>query len=521
MSTFWAFLRDAAAQQPDTLVATDDYGRSLTRRDLVERAEPVAAGLAAAGVGVGTTVSWQLPTTMEAFVVMAALARLGAVQNPIIPALREREVRFITAQVDTEVLVVPTAWRGFDHAAMARSIAADRPMHVLEVDLDDLGDDRSSRLPVASADGLAPAPRDDGAGATVRWIYYSSGTTAQPKGIRHTDASILASTGALLGGVAFGPDDVYPIAWPLSHIGGASMLGVSLIGGVRLVLFDTFDPAVTPARMAAHRPTLVGTAVPFFRAFLDAQERQPDVPLFPALRAGAFGGAPVPAEVHVQMRRVFDVALVGSWGLTEFPNATSAAPDDPFELLLGTVGRPGPGVEVRVAATDGGVCPVPESGESDEGELQLRGPQRFAGYVDSALDADASTDDGWFRTGDLGRIDFDGNVRITGRMKDIVIRNAENISVLEVEELLFRHPAVSAAAVLGLPDPRTGERVCAAVVLRDGETLSLDELRTFCRTEGLALHKCPEQLEIMSELPHNAMGKVAKPELRARLAPAS
>lgn len=506
-ATFWELVVAAADERPDVLVATDDHGRQLTRRQLRDEAESVAAGVLAFGIEPGVVVSWQLPTTLEGLVLLAALARVGVVQNPLIPVLREAEVGLIARQVGTRLLIVPRMWRGFSHAAMAESIAAEHGCATSVVDLDDLDGGDGIRLPHGDPASLPPPPDADGA----RWLYYSSGTTAAPKGARHSDATIMASANGLLAGVGFGPDDVYPIAWPITHIGGASMLTTSLVNGVRLVLFDSFSPTDSPARFARHDPTLVGTAVPFFRAFLDAQQRS-DGPLFPSLRAGAFGGAPVPAEVHDEMRAAFGVSLVGSYGLTEFPNATSATPADPPDVLLTTVGRAAPGVAVRVVRDDGTECAVGE-----EGEIRLEGRQRFLGYVDSSLDADATDDDGWFRTGDLGVLDHAGNVRITGRLKDIVIRNAENISVLEIEDLLFRHPAVADAAVFGLPDPRTGERVCAVVVLRPGAALTLEQLREHWRAEGLAMHKCPEQLELADELPCNAMGKVRKQDLRAAL----
>ena len=167
------------------------------------------------------------------------------------------------------------------------------------------------------------------------------------------------------------------------------------------------------------------------------------------------------------MRATFGVPLIGSWGLTEFPNATSAAPDDSVEILTTSVGRPASGVSVRAVDPQGDVCAT-----GKEGELLLRGPQCFSGYVDPTLDEASFDADGWFHTGDLGTIDAAGNVRITGRLKDIIIRNAENISVVEVEEMLYRHPAVADAAVLGLPDKRTGERVVAVVVLQVGSKWS-------------------------------------------------
>jgi acyl-CoA synthetase (AMP-forming)/AMP-acid ligase II len=508
-TTFWQLVVDRARVDPDAVILADDYGRSLTRATLRAEAENVAAALAARGVSPGTVVSWQLPTTLEALVLLVALTRLGAVQNPIIPILRHREVRFITSQVGTQLYIGPGTWRGVDYTAMVRDHGTDRSIDVVEIDLDSLFSASGLRLPVDDPARLPPPPTAD----SVRWLYYSSGTTAAPKGARHTDTSIMNGSLGMLTGVAFNDRDVYPVAWPVSHIGGSTMLTTALVSGMRMVLFDNFDMATSPERMATHRPTLLGTAVPFFRAFIDAQHRHGTTPLFPDLRAGAFGGAPLPAEIHVQMRETFGVNLIGSWGLTEFPISTSAYADDPPEVVESTVGRLSPGVTIRVVRADG-----VDAAPGEEGELRLKGPQCCVGYVDSSLDEEGFDREGWFRTGDLGCIGGDGNVRLTGRLKDIVIRNAENISVLEIEEMLFRHPAVADASVLGLPDARTGERVCAVVVLRPESTLTLEDLRAHCAAEGLARQKCPEQLEIVDELPRNPMGKVVKPQLRQRFA---
>ncbi len=491
---------------------SDDHGRSLTRAQLRDAAAAAAAGLATQGVRTGSIVSWQLPTVIESVVLLAALARIGAIQNPLIPMLREREVSFITQQVGTELLIVPEEWRGFRHGDMARDLAKKSGLAVLEIDLADLSTRAAPeeiRLPAADPETLAPSPSYDG----PRWIYYSSGTTADPKGARHTDYSIMSSANGLLDLMTLGETDVYPIPYPITHIGGAAVLASSLRGGVHLVLFENFDPTETPVRMALYKPTVLGTAVPFFRAYLDTARRRDDEPLFPSLRFGCFGGAPVPSEIHAEMRSTFDVPLVGSWGLTEFPNATSATPNDSVEIVTTSVGRPATEVSIRAVDANGEVC-----GAAQEGELLLRGPQCFSGYVDATLNDSAIDADGWFHTGDLGTIDQAGNVRITGRLKDIIIRNAENISVVEVEELLYRHPAVADAAVLGAPDQRTGERVVAFVVLQDGSDVGLTEIREHCRLQGLAVQKCPEQLEVVEAIPRNAMGKVLKQDLRGRLA---
>jgi acyl-CoA synthetase (AMP-forming)/AMP-acid ligase II len=246
---------------------------------------------------------------------------------------------------------------------------------------------------------------------------------------------------------------------------------------------------------------------------MDAQRRHGAEPLFPRLRACTGGGAPIPPEVHAELRALFGIpGVVGSWGLTEFPIATSARPSDPPSVLAHTVGQPSGPVQVRAISPAGD-----PAAPGEEGELVLHGPQQFLGYLDAGLDAAAFTADGWFRTGDLGRVDADGNVRITGRLKDIIIRNAENISAQEIEDALHRQAGVLEAAVVGMPDARTGERVCAVVVLHPGRVLDLEAVRANCRALGLARAKVPEQLVIVDSLPRNSMGKVLKQDLQRRL----
>jgi cyclohexanecarboxylate-CoA ligase len=514
--TFWNLVHRAADEAPERVILADDHGRALTTRQFRDSAERVAAGLArpvgsagrglpgVPGVSPGHTVSWQLPTCLEALVLMAALARLDIVQNPVIPALRHREVRIVTNQLEPSLYIAPARWRGFAYAGMARELGCP----VLALDLE--GDPGPElRLPTGDPSSLPPPPAED-----ARWVYYSSGTTSDPKGVKHTDSSLVAAATGLVDHATFGDGDVYPIAWPVTHIGGVTMLATSLRAGLKLVLFDTWDPATTPERMATHRPTILGSAQPFFLAYLDAQRRHGDEPLFPDLRIVTAGGAPTPPEIVRELAAAFGVrGVLGSYGLTEFPIATATTPDDPEDVLQRSVGRPSPGVQVRVV----------------DGEIRLKGPQRFGGYVDPALDAGAFDEEGWVRTGDLGEVDGDGNVYITGRLKDVIIRNAENISALEIEDVLLRHPDVADVAVIGLPDRRTGERVCAVIALRpdarrdpdrspeSAATLDVASVAVHCLANGLAKYKCPEQVEIVPALERNSMGKLLKQQLRERL----
>jgi cyclohexanecarboxylate-CoA ligase len=488
--TFWGLVDDTARAHPARVLAVDDHGRSLTATRLRDEAESVAAGLVSLGAEPGNVVSWQLPTTLEAIVLMAACARLGVVQNPIIPLLRDREVGLISSQLGTKLLVVPEVWRGFDHGSMGRDLG----LRLVACDFEaSVGD--AMRLPSGDPSVLpAPPTTDD----DCRWIYFSSGTTADPKGARHTDASVMASALGMVERLGFSEEDVYPIAWPFTHIGGIAMLTTALRSGVRLVLFDVFDPATTAERMATFGPTMLGSAVPFFRAFLDAQARHGSEPLFPRVRGCVGGGAPIPGDVNQELIDVFGVSgVAGAYGLTEFPMATCEWIDDP--VIGTTVGPASPGVTARIV----------------DGELRLRGGQCFLGYVDESLDARAFDDEGWFRTGDLASIDEDGRISIVGRLKDVIIRNAENISATEVEEAVLFHPDVIDVAVIGLPDTRTGERVCAAVVLSPGVSLDVAGLGAHCTSIGLARYKCPEQIVVIEAIERNPMGKIQKDRVRS------
>jgi acyl-CoA synthetase (AMP-forming)/AMP-acid ligase II len=496
--SWWDLIERRAELTPDRIMLTDDRGRRRTFGEYRAEAEAVAAGLAGIGVAPGQVVSWQLAPTIEAAVLMAALARLGVTQNPIVPILRHAEVGQIVEQLEPDLLVVPGERRGFDHAAMARQVTDGHRCRVLVCDELGVGRDGVA-LPTGGVATLRPPVLR---GDEVRWCFYSSGTTAAPKGVRHTDRSAMASAKGLVEQVGFSADDVFPVAWPISHIAGVMMLTAQLQVAAQLVLIEAFDPVRSPVVMAEHGATMLGSAVPFFRAYLAAQKAHGADPLFPRLRVCMAGGAPMPAELEREVEETLGARICNAWGLTECPTSTSLAAGDPEEKFLGSVGRPVRGVEVRVV----------------EGELRLKGPQRFVGYVDASLDRDAFDEDGFFRTGDLGYVDEDGYVWITGRLKDVIIRNAENISAVEIENALYQHPAVADVAVVGLPDPRTGERCCALIVVADGaEAPSLSDLVEHCRALGLAPQKAPEQLEILAELPRNAMGKLLKHELRARL----
>ncbi|MEZ5167545.1 MAG: fatty acid--CoA ligase family protein [Acidimicrobiales bacterium] len=226
--------------------------------------------------------------------------------------------------------------------------------------------------------------------------------------------------------------------------------------------------------------------MPFYLMYLAAQARMTE-PLFPDLKVCPGGGAPIPPEMH---RRVVaelgGVGVASGWGLTEAPVLTNGDVTDPDEKLATTEGRAMPGVDPIAVADDESMCPP-----GVEGELRAKGPQVMLGYVDASLDAEAFDANGYYRTGDLGVIDADGYVVITGRLKDIIIRNGENISAKEVEDLLFAHPDVADVAVIGVPDARTGERVCAVVVPAGEAVPTVDSIGAYLREAGPAPRHFP------------------------------
>ena len=502
--TLWELVLARAAETPDKRMVVDERGNSMTFAEYRDAAERAAAGLAAIGVGEGTVVSWQLPSWPESMVLVAALARLGAIQNPILPIYREREVGFIARQAGTRLLIVPPTFRGFDFEAMARGIAADAPgLEVLVAD---------RVLPEADPSGLQPFVSPPGE-PPVRWLFYTSGTTADPKGAQHTDRTIDAAAKGMSERLALVAEDRHGLVFPFTHIGGIIWLFSALRVGLTNIVDEAFNPETTIPLLQREGATLAGAGTFFHLAYLKAQRDNPSSKLFPNVRAFPGGGAPKPPQLHYDIRKELGGAgIISGWGLTEAPILTMASTVDDDEQLANTEGFAMPGVSLRVVTLDGKV-----GGIDEEGELRAKAPQTMKGYLDSSLDADAFDDEGWFRTGDLGRIDADGMVTITGRLKDIIIRKGENISAKEVEDLLFTHPLVADVAVIGLPDPSSGERACAVVALKDaGSPLSMDEMATFLRSKNLRVQAIPEQLEIVDALPRNPAGKVMKQDLKKR-----
>ena len=506
--TFWELLCLRVAATPDTKMLIDDSGRSLTFSEFKDQAERVAAGLRDLGVTDGTPVTWVLPTRIETVLMSFALSRLGAVQNPIIHIYRRREVEFCVRQTGAELVVHPGVWNGYDYGAMVDEIVAglDHEARALAC-YDTLPEGDPATLPPASD------PAD-----TVRWLYYTSGTTSDPKGVKHTDPSLIAGGIGLARALDMSEDDIGSIAFPYAHIGGPDYIVTMLATGFGAVLVERFDPAAAVLAYARHGVTMAGGSTVFYQMFLEEDRKSREStgrPAMPALRVLAGGGAPKPPEVYFRVKEQMGVPVAHGYGMTECPMISQGSPRDSDHQLAYTDGKPVHGCEVSIVAmaADGGEAPAPAG---VQGEVRVTGPMLFSGYTDPSLDKEAFDARGRFRTGDLGVLGPDGHLTLTGRVKDIIIRKGENISAKEIEDVLYTHDKVGAAAVIGLTDRTRGERVCAVVETAPGsDDLTFEEMVETCLAAGLARQKVPEQLEIHpGPLPRNATLKILKHKLR-------
>jgi acyl-CoA synthetase (AMP-forming)/AMP-acid ligase II len=506
--TMWELVDRRADTSPDhpMLIAAD--GETVSFGQFRDRAERVAAGLQALGVTAGSMVSWQLPTRIDTVVLSIALSRLGAVQNPIIHLYREREVGFALRQTGASLFMIPGTWRDIDFAAIAQRALADFADPSADPDILSI----EEGLPEADPAVLPPPtqgtePED----APIRWIYYTSGSTAEPKGVQHTDQTLIAGGWGLARALDMGSDDVGSIAFPFAHIAGPDYLVTMLSLGFPAILVEAFSASDVLPIFRKYGATMVGGSTAFYLAYLAEQRKTPGEPILPNLRLMSGGGAAKPPEVHYEVRdEIGGRGVVHGYGMTEVPMISNGSPHDTDEQLANTDGKPVEGADVRIVTLDGR-----PAGPDHEGEVRVRGPMVFHGYTDPELTEAAFDADGFFRTGDLGRLRPDGHLILTGRLKDVIVRKGENISAKEIEDLLYAHPKVGEVAVIGLSDPERGERVCAVVELVDGAGgLTLDEVAAFCRDAGLMTQKIPEQLEIRTDWPRAGTGKVVKKTLR-------
>lgn len=486
-------LREAARDTPDRVLVRDG-DVALTSAELLSAATGLAWALMRR-MPIGSVVSFTVPNWHEAAIIYLGSTLAGMVVNPILPSLRERELSFILADADSRMIFVPEMFGGHDYAAMLDRVVAELPSPPEVVVVRGEGQ-------VTLADLLAEPPGGalpELTASDTRMILYTSGTTGRPKGVLHTHESLAALIAQLGRFWRIDPGDTFLVPSPIAHIGGSIYaFECPLLLGTEAVLMQRWDPDAAVGLMLDHRCTHMAGATPFLVGLLAAARRAGT--RLPDLKVFICGGASVPPTLICDATAYFDKAAVSRvYGSTEVPVTTVGALDD-VDRAADTDGRPGI-ADVRLV----------------DGEIRARGPQMFRGYLHPEDDRESFDDAGYFRTGDLGRLTDDGHLVVTGRAKDIIIRNGENISPKEIEDILVTHPRIAEVAIVGVPHPRTGERACAALVAAADPAPDIAELDAFLTERGLARFKVPEQISVLAALPKNDAGKVLKHVLKAQL----
>ena len=498
----------AAEAHPDARLIVSSARRpaELALADLVRQGRIVGENLRARGIGQGDIVAVQLPGWAEWLMLAVGIAHVGAVILPIVSIYGAKEVGFILRQSGAKLIVTPDRWRSSEYR---RIIAECGPLPMLagHVVIGEETEDTVAWTSLTEPCAVgSPAPGDPDAPAL---LVYTSGTTADPKGVMHTARTLLSEIAQVNASRRPIERDVGLSPWPPGHVAGALSLLRHLIEGQPLVLMDQWDGAEAARLIEMHRVTSCSFTPFTLSGMIEAADRAGrDISSLVSCMVGA---APVPPSL-IDRCSELGLRTFRCYGSSEHPTVTVGQPEDPLDKRLTTEGRPMAGIELRFVDDEGQDVPAGRSGE-----IATRGPDRFIGYTDPAIDAKAFLSGGWYLTGDVGRLDDDGYLLITDRKKDIIIRGGENISSREVEDLLFGAPGIAEAAVVAAPDVRMGEVVCAFVIVRAGATVTLETVRSHFAQAGVARQKTPERLVVVADFPRTATGKILKHSLRAAL----
>lgn len=509
--TLARLMADVARTLPDKTAVIDASGAVLRYGELEAEARALAGWLRSRGIGAGDIVTVCQPNRVQTVVAFRAILELGAVINPVPPTYGRAELGYVLGKCRSRALLMTGRFRGTDFTRLVSELPAEVTAR-LEVLRSGEGDlPIGTPYEVALAHEPLAAPHI-GQGSDVAAVLFTSGTESRSKGAVHTHDTIGFGERALAAALGVGRDDIAFMASPLTHATGfLHGFAMTLCTGGTLSLLDVFGGGAAVRQMKAHRCTWTMGATTFLvdtvAALAEAGESLPD------LRYFLCGGAPVP-ERPVRDAAALGIRVLSVYGATESPPHTLVHPGDPLEDAWRCDGRPLDGIEVRIVDEHGR-----DLADGEVGEEWSRGPNTFLGYLEEpemtrrALDAE-----GWVHSGDLARRLPDGSLRIAGRLKDIIVRGGQNISVAEVENHLMSHPAVAAVAVVGVPHARLGETACAVVVPVPGCAPALGELNAFLLGRGVARFKLPERLETWPALPATPSGKTQKFLIRQRLA---
>lgn len=478
-----------------------DRRKAITYGELAGQVRRFSDQLSSLGVRKGDVISLQLPNCWQFVAIHLACIRIGAITNPLVTILRERELELMLGLAESRILITTDHFRGFDHRQQALNLQGKvlTLRHVLVV--------KEAGLTLAASNGESEIPplRDAAPMSPndVVEILYTSGTTGEPKGVMHTSNTLLSTLPAYARGFAMTEEDVVLMGSPLAHQTGfiyGMMLPMML--GCRSVLMDVWN-ASAAARIIENECVTYSMGSTPFLSDLEAIARESPA-AFASMRVFHAAGSPIPRQLVRDAKRHMGADVMSGWGMTENGAVTRTLPSDPEEKVFETDGRPIEGTELRVV-DDAGLPVPPDS----EGRLQVRGCSNFVGYL-KRPNLYGTNEDGWFETGDIARLDSSNFLRITGRSKDIIIRGGENIPVVEIEGLLFTHPAIREVAIVGKPHERLGEKACAFIVTQPGATVDLVSVTEFLLSRKVSKNYLPEYVITVESLPKTPSGKVQK-----------
>jgi acyl-CoA synthetase (AMP-forming)/AMP-acid ligase II len=523
--TFHDLLVRRVEDNPDKVFVTDGT-QSLTFRELFDGAQRLAVGLHRQGWRAGDTAAVQLPNWVEFVQVLAALSRLGVIGVPIMPIYRRDEVGYVLSHAGIRAVFTPSTFKKFGYLDMYLGLRRDHPDLEIVVTRPD-----SAAEAIADADadvftlqGLEADTDDDSAREELGAppgpdepfvIVYTSGTTSRSKGCVHTFNTYCSGSRALIAPFGYTEADVQFGPSPVAHTTGlVTSVLVPLLAGAATHLMAEWDPDRGIDEIARFGCTAAVTAPTFLHALLCAYDAERHD--LSSLRLWTCAGAPIPTAVVERASATLpNLRVLSLYGRSENLVTTTCSVNDDVSRALTSDGAAVPGAEVKIVDSDGNAVPP-----GSEGDIAYRGPSHMIEYLGNPEETAALfTNDGFSRSGDLGVMTDDGYVRVTGRIKDIVIRGGMNISVREIEEMLAHHPALQAFSVVGMPDERLGERVCCFVVTAPGHnTPTVDDLREYLLARGMPIQKTPERVVAVDALPMTATGKVLKHELRKDIA---
>jgi long-chain acyl-CoA synthetase len=495
-SSIGALLNDRAASTPDKpFLFSESDGRQFTYAELDAAVNRAAAMLAAHGMTKGDVVSLLMPNSAEYIIAYFACWKLGALAGPVNSLLKEHEIEFVMNNSEAKAILVHSEFR-----ERLDNIRSELPHLRSVIEFDD-----EARATREFGDAALPAVdigKDEDA-----IIIYTSGTTGKPKGCLLTHCNVVANARQISQWLNFTGNDRLLTVMPLFHMNAVSVTTMStLYAGGSTVISPKFSASQFWKIISDYQVTSFGSVATMLSILLNTYpDGVPEGLKTDQLRFAMCGSAPVPAEVMKKFEETFNCPVVEGYGLSESTCRSTFNPPDE-RRRPGSCGLP-IGNEMKVF--DDTDAEVPDG---ELGEIVLRGENILKGYFKSPEATETAFRNGWFHTGDIGYCDKDGFFYIVDRKSDLIIRGGENIYPREIDEVLYQHPAVAAAATIGIPDPLYGEEVVAFVVLKDGLEASEEGLISYC-IDRLADYKCPKSIRIVAEIPKGPTGKLLKREL--------